>query len=63
MTQITASNNITVDFSYDKWRLIQQYNGEDPKLIAEVKPKTDFRYNKYFATTRFLPESGAWLVI
>jgi len=58
MTKITASNNITVDFSYDKWRLIQQNDGEDPKLIAEVQPEADFRYNKYFATTRHLPEVG-----
>jgi hypothetical protein len=58
MTKITASNNITVDFSYDKWRLIQQNDGEDPKLIAEVQPESDFRYNKYFATTRHLPANG-----
>jgi len=58
MTKITASNNITVDFSYDKWRLIQQNDGEDPKLIAEVQSDTSFRYNKYFATTRQLPDSG-----
>jgi hypothetical protein len=58
MAQITASNHITIDFSYDKWRLIQQNDGEDPKLIAEVQPETDFRYNKYFATTRYLPDEG-----
>jgi len=58
MTQILASNNLTVDFSYDRWRLIQQQDGEEPKLIAEVQPNSDFRYDKYFATTRQLPAEG-----
>lgn len=58
MTEIIASNNLTIDFSYDRWRLIQQENGESPKLIAEVHPDSDFRYDKYFATTRHLPEVG-----
>ena len=58
MAQITASNQITVDFSDDKWRLIQQNDGETPKLIAEVQTGADFRYNKYFATTRYLPAEG-----
>ena len=58
MTQITASNHITVDFSYNRWQLIQQNNGEEPRLIAEVQPNADFRYDKYFATTRLLPDEG-----
>lgn len=58
MTQSIASNQITVDYSYDKWRLIQMDNN-DPKLIAEATPETGLRYNKYFATTRFLPPTGA----
>jgi hypothetical protein len=58
MTQISASNHISVDYSYDKWRLIQEIEGEDPKLIAEVQPNLGLRYNKYFATTRQLPPTG-----
>lgn len=58
MTQITASNDITVDFSYDRWRLIQKNGDGNPKLIAEVQPNSDFRYDKYFATTRQLPIDG-----
>lgn len=58
MTQISASNHITVDFSYDRWRLIQELDGEQPAVVAEVQPEIGLRYNKYFATTRKLPESG-----
>jgi len=58
MTQITASNHITVDYSYDRWRLIQELEGEDPAIIAEVQPEKGLQYNKYFATTRKLPDSG-----
>ncbi len=58
MTQISASNQITVDFSYDRWRLIEDIESEDRQLIAEVEPEVSLRYNKYFATTRKLPASG-----
>lgn len=58
MTEITASNNLKVDYSYDRWRLIRQTDGEEPKLIAEVRPDSDFRYDKFFATTRQLPATG-----
>ncbi len=58
MTQISASNHITVDYSYDRWRLIQEIEGEEPKLIAEVQPNMGLRYNKYFGTTRNLPDTG-----
>jgi len=58
MTQITASNNMTVDYSYDRWRLIQELDGEPPTVIAEVQPEIGLRYNKYFATTRKLPANG-----
>lgn len=58
MTEITASNNLTIDYSYDRWRLIRQTEGEEPKLIAEVRPDSDFRYDKFFATTRQLPPTG-----
>lgn len=57
MTQILASNNLLVDYDDANWRLIQTDDSE-VKLIAEFSPLEGLRYNKYFASTRYLPPAG-----
>ena len=58
MTRIAVSNNSLVDFSPDRWRLIQVEELEEPNLVLEAKSGVPFRYNGYFAVSRDLPESG-----
>lgn len=57
MTQISASNDITVDFSDTSWQLLQQLD-DTPAVIAEVQQSQGLQYNKFFATTRNLPTTG-----
>ena len=58
MTRIAVSANSLVDYSPDRWRLIQVDDPADPKLVVEAKTGVPFRYNGYFAVSRDLPESG-----
>ena len=58
MPRIAVSANSLVDYSPDRWRLIQVYDTDAPKLIVEAKTGLPFRYNGYFAVSRDLPESG-----
>ena len=58
MPRIAVSANSLVDYSPDRWRLIQVYDTDAPKLIVEAKRGLPFRYNGYFAVSRDLPETG-----
>lgn len=58
MTRIAVSANSLVDFSRERWRLIQVDDPAQPKLLVEAKRDQPFRYNGYFAVSRDLPESG-----
>jgi len=58
MPRIAVSANSLVDYSPDRWRLIQVYEADAPKLIVEAKTGLPFRYNGYFAVSRDLPETG-----
>ena len=58
MTRIAVSANSLVDYSPDRWRLIQVDDPEKPKLLVEAKIGAPLRYNGYFAVSRDLPESG-----
>lgn len=58
MTRIAVSANSLVDFSPERWRLIQVDDPSQPKLLVEAKTGLPLRYNGYFAVSRDLPESG-----
>ncbi len=58
MPRIAVSANALVDYSPDRWRLIQVDDLAEPKLLIEAKAGLPFRYNGYFAVSRDLPESG-----
>jgi hypothetical protein len=58
MTRIAVSANSLVDYSPDRWRLIQVDDPNEPKLLVEAKTGAPLRYNGYFAVSRDLPESG-----
>ena len=58
MPRIAVSANSLVDYCPDRWRLIQVYDADAPKLIVEAKAGLPFRYNGYFAVSRDLPEAG-----
>ena len=58
MPRIAISANSLVDYSPDRWRLIQVDDPAAPELIVEAKRGLPFRYNGYFAVSRDLPESG-----
>ncbi len=58
MPRIAVSANSLVDYSSDRWRLIQVDDPAAPKLVVEAKSGLPFRYSGYFAVSRDLPESG-----
>jgi hypothetical protein len=58
MPRIAISANTLVDYSPERWRLIQVDDRAEPKLIVEAKTGLPFRYNGYFAVSRDLPEAG-----
>ncbi len=58
MTRIAVSSNSLVDFSQDRWRLIQVDDPAAPKLVLEAKAGAPLRFNGYFAVSRDLPEAG-----
>ncbi|MCY3831748.1 MAG: hypothetical protein OXG85_01950 [Chloroflexi bacterium] len=58
MPRIAVSANALVDYSPDRWRLIQVDDPGEPKLLVEAKRGLPLRYNGYFAVSRDLPESG-----
>ena len=58
MTRIAVSNNSLVDYSPDRWRLIQVDDPAAPQLIVEAVSGAPIRFNGYFAVSRDLPDSG-----
>ncbi len=58
MPRIAVSANSLVDYSPERWRLIQVDDPDQPKLLVEAKTGLPLRYNGYFAVSRDLPESG-----
>lgn len=58
MPRIAVSANSLVDYSPDRWRLIQVDDPAEPKLVVEAKAGLPFRYNGYFAVSRDLPDAG-----
>lgn len=58
MPRIAVSANALVDYSPERWRLIQVDDRAEPKLLVEAKRDLPLRYNGYFAVSRDLPESG-----
>ena len=58
MTRIAVSDNMIVDYSEDRWRLIRLAVDAPPTLLIEVKAGKSFRYDDYFGTTRALPPMG-----
>ena len=58
MPRIAVSANSLVDYSPERWRLIQVDDPAAPKLLVEAKTGLPLRYNGYFAVSRDLPESG-----
>ncbi len=47
-----------VDYSQDRWRLIEIKDPTTPSLIVEAKKGAPFRYNGHFGRSRDLPENG-----
>ncbi len=58
MTRIAVSPSSLVDYSPDRWRLIQVDDPAAPKLLLEAKAGAPLRFNGYFAVSRDLPEAG-----
>ncbi|MCY3864219.1 MAG: hypothetical protein OXG68_02150 [Chloroflexi bacterium] len=57
MTRIAVSSNSLVDYSQDRWRLIQIDDSAEPKLVLEAIAGAPLRFNGYFAVSRDLPEA------
>ena len=58
MTRIAVSSNSLVDYSHDRWRLIQVDDPSEPTLVLEAKAGAPLRFNGFFAVSRDLPEAG-----
>ncbi|MCY4020979.1 MAG: hypothetical protein OXG39_16320 [Chloroflexi bacterium] len=58
MTRIAVSENMLVDYSEDRWRLIQLDDAAAPSLLVEVKAGRSFRYDNDFGMRRALPPLG-----
>ena len=58
MTRIAVSDNMLVDYSEDRWRLIQLDAAAAPTLLAEVKAGRSFRYDDEYGNRRALPPLG-----
>jgi len=58
MTRIAVSDNMLVDYSEDRWRLIQLDAAAAPTLLVEVKAGRSFRYDDDFGNRRALPPLG-----
>ncbi len=58
MPRIAVSTNLLVDYSPERWRLIQVEDPAGPTLVVEAKAGVPLRYNGYFAVSRDLPEAG-----
>ncbi|MCY4539056.1 MAG: hypothetical protein OXE52_12625 [Chloroflexi bacterium] len=58
MTRIAVSDNMLVDYSEDRWRLIQLDAAAAPTLLVEVKAGRSFRYDDDFGNQRALPPLG-----
>ena len=58
MTRIAISENMLVDYSEERWRLIQLDAAAAPTLLAEVKAGKSFRYDDNYGNHRALPPLG-----
>ncbi len=58
MTRIAVSATALVDYSPERWRLIQVDSASTPELVVEAKSGAPFRYNGAFAVSRDLPDAG-----
>jgi len=58
MTRIAISANRLVDYSQDRWRLIEVDEPTKPALIVEAKKGAPLRYNDDFAHKHDLPPTG-----
>lgn len=58
MTRILISHDSLVDYSDDRWRLVQFDQDAKPSLLIEVRSGQNFRYDDYFGATRALPPLG-----
>ena len=58
MTRIAVSAKSLVDYSPERWRLIELDESGRPRLVVEAKNEAPFRYNGFFAVSRDLPETG-----
>ncbi len=58
MTRIAVSENLLVDYSEDRWRLIQLDAAAAPTLLVEVKAGRSFRYDDDYGNRRALPPLG-----
>lgn len=58
MTRIAVSHDMLVDYSEDRWRLIQIDADAVPTLLVEVKAGRSFRYDDDFGNRRALPPLG-----
>lgn len=58
MTRILVSTDSLVDYSDDRWRLVQFDQDAKPRLLVEVRSGQNFRYDDYFGATRALPPLG-----
>ena len=58
MTRIAVSANSLVDYSPERWRLIELDSLGEPKLLLEAKRGLPLRFSGAFAVSRDLPASG-----
>ena len=58
MTRIAISSNTLVDYSPERWRLIELDEGAKPKLLLEAKSGLPLRFSGGFALSRDLPAAG-----
>ena len=58
MTRIAISSNTLVDYSPERWRLIELDEVAKPKLLLEAKTGLPLRFSGAFALSRDLPAAG-----
>lgn len=60
MTQISAAENLLIDITPNRWRLIQNgENGTQPRVLVEANGDPAFRYTAGFGRSRRLPGDGS----
>ncbi len=58
MPRIALSENALVDFSPERWRLIQADDPAKPQLLLEAMSGAPLRYHEDFGSSRDLPAAG-----